>query len=600
MVVICSCNRVFSQEVPTVKDTTLMYRNIENYSKKTKFATFVHKLIFKPVAKQKIKKNSFHKSKKINLAAFEGKIINDIIIITTDPFGYSEFDTLQKPEKWSHKTGNTLHIKTKNSTIKNLLLIKVGKPFDSLLLKESERILRRQHYIRTVSISTQFVSEASDSVNVYLRVIDTWNLIPDFASSSSRLKIALKDRNFFGLGHEFYTSYSNHKNENSAHSISYTIPNIKNTFIKTQISYDIDLEGNYAKFISIERPFYSVITRWASGIYMDQQLRNTITFDSFENKQVNQFKYNSQDYWVGHAFQIFKGTSEFNRGTNFISTARFYNKSFIEKPVTIQDSLGVYTNEKLYLVGIGISSRKYIQDKFIFNFNIIEYVATGFVYSITTGYQKKNFDMNFYAGAKIGLGNYFNFGYLSGSIEYGAYYKDGIAFQSATNLKLVYFTNLLETKSWKFRQFIKPQLIIGNNRIESNTDLLTLNEANGIQGFNSEFLYGSKKLLVTYQLQGYSPWRVIGFRFNPFLSYSMGMLGQKNIGFSKSKVYSQVGIGVIISNDYMVFNSFQFSFSYYPTIPIDMDGNFKANAFNTSDFNLQEFEIAKPVLVIYK
>ena len=172
--------------------------------------------------------------------------------------------------------------------------------------------------------------------------------------------------------------------------------------------------------------------------------------------------------------------------------------------------------------------------------------------------------------------------------------------QSTITFKSIYFTNLIETGKWSFRQFIKPQLTLGNNRLASNSDRLSLNEPNGIQGFNSETLLGTKKLLVTFQTQGYSPWELLGFRLNPFFSYSMGMLGQRDTGFKGSKVYSQLGLGIIVSNDYLVFNSFQFSFSFYPTIPGAGDSILKTNSFQTSDFGLQNFEIAKPVLVEYQ
>jgi hypothetical protein len=103
---------------------------------------------------------------------------------------------------------------------------------------------------------------------------------------------------------------------------------------------------------------------------------------------------------------------------------------------------------------------------------------------------------------------------------------------------------------------------------------------------------------MTIQSQGYSPWHLLGFRLNPYMSYTAGMLGQENIGFNKSKLYSQISMGLIISNDFLVFSSFQFSLSYFPSIP---DGNsmFKTNALSTSDFGLQNFEITKPSLIVY-
>ena len=44
----------------------------------------------------------------------------------------------------------------------------------------------------------------------------------------------------------------------------------------------------------------------------------------------------------------------------------------------------------------------------------------------------------------------------------------------------------------------------------------------------------------------------------------------KKLCFS-SKVYSKFSIGALINNDFLVFNSFQISFSYYPTIPFEGD-----------------------------
>ena len=54
----------------------------------------------------------------------EGKIIRQIIIETLDPFGYAVDNYKDAPEKGFEKFGNGLHLKTKNWTIRNLLLFK--------------------------------------------------------------------------------------------------------------------------------------------------------------------------------------------------------------------------------------------------------------------------------------------------------------------------------------------------------------------------------------------------------------------------------------------------------------------------------------------
>jgi hypothetical protein len=595
---------LFSYQVPLAqenqikKDTSIGYRAIEKYSKKRKFTKFIHKLIFHSVETQKITKSNFQKTQTKNYLTFEGKIIRNIEIKTLDPFGYSDTDSTKVPKKFIDKAGNSLHVKTKRFAIKNLLLIKKNAPLDSLLMKESERIIRSQRFTRSVSSEMKLV--AQDSVDVLITILDSWSLAPDVSPTTTKTKFYLRERNIFGLGHELANSYTKSlTNKQFGYSFNYFVPTIKNSFISTRLKYEIDFDRNYDKSVTIERPFFSAYTRWAGGIQFGQNLSKLNALDANQAQSIQNSKFNYQDYWLGRSFQLNKGNSEFNRTTNFITSARYFNKNYSDTPFINADSLNIYNVEKLYLITLGITSRKFTQEKYVFDFNVVEDVASGFVYSVTTGYQKKYNEYKFYAGGKMTLGRFYKFGYLSTNLEFGTFLDLGKTNQTATSLQLIYFTNLQEYGKWKFRHFIKPQLIVGNNRLNSNYDRLTLNEGqNGIEGFSSTTLFGTKKLLMTIQSQGYSPWRFLGFRLNPYLSYTAGMLGQKNSGFSDSKLYSKISMGLIISNDFLVFSSFQFSLSYYPSIP---DGNpmYKTNTLSTSDFGFQNFEISKPSLIGY-
>jgi hypothetical protein len=79
----------------------------------------------------------------------------------------------------------------------------------------------------------------------------------------------------------------------------------------------------------------------------------------------------------------------------------------------------------------------------------------------------------------------------------------------------------------------------------------------------------------------------------------MGFLGGEK-DFRKTRPYGQVGAGLIITNDYLVFSSFQLSIAYYPTIPGEGTNIFKTNAFSTEDFGLLDFSLGKPRLVNYE
>jgi len=588
-----------AQDTTKTKEETKKYSKIQVYSNKHKFTKFLYKMIFEPVYKPVINTKSFSKIKKLNYAAIEGKIIRNIKINSFDPFGYYLNDSTQTPKNSFLKAGNSLHIKTKKFAIKNLLLMRESQPLDSLLVKESARLIRSQGYVSELLLEAKLVSK--DSVDLSIRILDSWSAVPQFDITSNKSTFSLNEKNFFGLGHEFYNSYS--KNFIGIHdgfSSSYIIPNFKNTFVKTSFAYSIDFDQNYTKSVSIERPFYSTFTKWAAGFSLSQVYGSQITFTPTQAIELQRYKADFHDYWAGHSVRLFKGNSEFERSTNFFATTRFYNKNFIENPIIINDILGTYANEKLYIASIGIASRKYIQDKYIFNFNIVEDIASGFIYTLTAGFQNKNNINRTYIGGKAAFGNYFNFGYLGTNFEYGTYINNGIIEESAAVFKAIYFTNLKEIGTWKFRQFINPEVVIGMNRPNVLSDRITLNGYSGINGFNSQSLFGTKKLLISFQTQGYSPWKVTGFRLNPYFRYTMGLIGDDKRSLFSSKVYSQIGVGVIISNDYLVFKSFQFSFSYYPNLPIDGGSIYKTNAINTSDFGLENFGILKPELVKYQ
>jgi len=597
--VLFSCHQSLAQDTTKTKEETKKYSKIQTYSNKYKVTRFIYKLIFEPIQKSAVKTNAFRKVKKTKLRTFEGKIIRNIIITSFDPFGYTVNDSTETPKNFFLRAGNSLHLKTKKFAIKNLLLIKENQPLDSLLVKESERLIRSQSYVSELFLKANLISK--DSVDISIRILDSWSTVPELDLTNSQSTFSLNEKNFFGLGHEFSNSYS--KNFIGVHDgfkTSYTIPNLKNTFVRTSLAYAIDFDQNYSTLLSLERPFYSTFTRWAGGISLRQVYGSEITVSPNQTILLQRYKANFYDYWGGHSVRIFKGNSEYERSTNFFTTARLYNKNFLENPFENIDNPGAYAKESLFLTSLGISSRKYIQDKYIFNFNVVEDIASGFSYVLTGGFQNKNYINRTYIGVKVALGNFFNFGYLGTYFEYGTYFNNGRMEESAAVFKANYFTNLEEIGSWKFRQFINPEIVIGMNRPNIITDRITLNGDSGINGFNSQSLFGTKKALINFQTQGYSPWKLTGFRLNPYFRYTIGLIGNENQGLLSSKLYSQIGLGIIISNDYLVFKSFQFSFSYYPNLPLDGGSLFKTNAIRTTDFGLENFGITKPELVKYQ
>ncbi len=519
-------------------------------------------------------------------------------------------------------SGNTLHIKTQQIVIKNLLLFRKNKPYDSLLVKESERLIRTQSYVQDVSIIAIPDSKKSDSVDVFIRVQDIWSLVPAFQFSKTSAEFGFTDNNLAGLGSTFQgNTHIDRVTGKSATRISYRVPNIRNTYISLRLQFlftDVNslieenkfsqsyystissnlpysFSGNQALVRSFElsREFYSPLTRWAGGLFAGQ----LITAQSYISEDTIGYlssRTNIQDLWAARAWQLFRGHLDRDRITNLIVSLRALR---IRYPghVTTLESTGIFGNENIYFAGIGISSRSYARDRYIFNYGKVEDVPLGRVIGITLGFDVQQKE-RMYFGVKAGWGNYFKFGYLSSHLEYGTFIGNNELQQGVVIARINYYTRLLSIGNWKLRQFARPTLIFGIKR--QAADNLSFGDL--MKGFGETDAPAQHLLVFALQTQSYAPWNLAGFHFGPFLFTSFGMLGKESSGFSGSRLYTLLGFGLLIRNDYLMFNTFQISLTFYPYIPGKGYNTFKANAYKTNNYGFPDFDISKPKIADYR
>ncbi len=592
IMVFCTAAQTHSQQAAINQDS-LRYSRFETFSQKTKVSRLLHKLIFKPLrpVSDTIPKTALGSQSFIHA---EGKIIRNIHILTYDPFGYYIQDTTAYPSGFIAKAGNSLHIKTQQAIVRNLLLFKKNQAFDSLLVNESERLLYTQKYLRDVLIFAISPTEKSDSVDVFIRTYDIWSISPALNLSTSAAKAGLTDFNFAGLGHRLQADVKWRLSDNpNTTYLSYYVPNIGNTYISSKIRYVFSGKSDSIKSIELERTFYTPATKWAGGVLLGQMKTSQthIAHDSLHTMHSHVY---IQDYWVARSWQLLKGNSKSDPVNNLILSGRLLRLRFTEKlPDALEAAL--FTKQTVYLTGMSFTSRKYIRDSYVFNYGRVEFVPIGQYYGLTFGMDAQQ-PGYWYFGVKAALGNYFSFGYLSTHLEYGSFVGLASTQQGVFTGRINYFTKLLQIGNWRIRQFVKPTVIIGINRL--STDNLTFND--DMEGFEELVYQATSMVVIKLQTQSYSPWNFIGFHFGPYIFASIGMLANKASGFQNGHVYSVLGLGVLIKNDYLMFSTFQLSLSYYPSVPGKGDHIFKTNAFETSDYGFHHFEIAKPGIVGYR
>ena len=547
-------------------------------------------------------KTKKHKKKPADNSLYVGKYIRNIEIITLDPFGMSVNDTSIVNVKKLQKAGNKLHIKSTRLTIKNQLLFGKGDKIDPLIIKETERILRESAYVRDAIIEIKPIKKSKDSVDVIIRVQDRWSITGSVSPGTSTSQFKVGEKNFLGLAHQIENnvSYNLKTGSGLTSNGSYSILYIKNTFITAKGYYSLTPGTNY-RGISLNRQFYSPLTRWAGGVDMLRyNYASNFTLPDSSVKQLP-LQYAQQDYWIGKSFRVKrKKTNEDERSAKFLATGRVFNLYYLERPPPFLDTLSIYQHSTLYLGSVGFSARKYYKDKYIFRFGEVEDVPEGRLLAVLGGIeQKEMLTTRYYTGITSSFGSHIEkLGYLSAGMEYGTFFRNGKAEKGVVNFHLTFFSDLWNIKKWKIRPFLYYRYIHGINR-EIN-ESININSKKEMYGFDSPSLTGTDKMLLNLETVFYIPYDLLGFQFATVLFAGFGMVGDEQDPLLNNRIHQAYGLGLLIRNEYLVINTFRISFAIYPHIPGNENPVFKYNPVSSYNLRFQNFFLSKPDVIMYQ
>ena len=536
---------------------------------------------------------------------YQGKIIRKIVVKSLDPFGTDVEDTLIKRRGQLADIGNAISFSTRNGVIRNLLLFKTGERLDALSIRESERLLRTQNYIRDARI---FIPNknilTNDSVDIIVVVQERFSLNASFTSSTNQGEIQLYQNNFFGTGNKIRQGgkIDYNKLNLSSYNGEFKNVNIYKTYIDASLFYDVNQYRKTQGFL-IDRTFFSPLTKWA-GSLSRVMTQEKFYYDQILNKQIPvNIKYNTTDLWLGRSIPLGNGNDEAFRSSSLVIAGRFSNTRFIQRDTTNLAPIINLNNKIFYLGSIGFSSRRYYKDRKLFRFGNTEDIPEGRSFSFVGGFLDEGSVPFYYTGIKFSSGQHIeNIGYLAGSIEYGTFYSKYIAQRGVLTIDGSYFSDLwkLQTK-WTMRQFIYAKMTNGLNR-EAN-ELVNLNGStnDGLYGFQSNLVEGRNKFILKFESIIYTPFNYAGTNIAAVVFAGFGMLSNpiaSNV--SDRTIYQAYGLGFLIRKENLVVNTIRLSIGFYPNIPFNSGNDYRFNPYSISQFNLRDFDVSKPQLATYR
>ncbi len=597
-----------------VRDSLKIYKRIEAISKKRKVTHKIYQSVFRyntpvpdsshrlhhrhPVAKKTSPAKKVPVRKPVQ--EYTGAIIRKVVVLSLDPAGYSITDTSRKPTNGTEKLVDFFHIKSKRWNIKNHLLFSKGDSLDPLKIKESERIIRTSNYIHDAVIWVEPSNEAGDSVDVYVTSQDRWSISPSVSNGGTK-SVSLTDNNVIGFGQQFQQTVSTRGFVDSTYFYSgtYSIPYIRNTFITAAGFYNTDYL-NTNKGLQISRSFYSPLTTWAGGIQWSfYKIPTAIRLHPHDSlAPLFKLDYTYFDVWNGWSFPLFASKQEDKRETRLIAALRYTNTLYSNTIPQELDPASMYQSSDTWFGSIGVSKRSFYKERYVYRFGTTEDVPTGFLISFTGGLRYYSTgERRPYLGAMGAWSRHLRPLYVSTFFESGTYIRQNTSEQGIIRVSGATFTDMIPLRKWKLRQFLVAQFTYGVNR--GPNERLTINNENGLRGFDSPTLYGSNKLLVYIQSQLYAPFSWAGFRFAPVVFAGFGMVGDDQSLCIKNQPYPFFALGVLVRNELLVFNTFQFTLGYYPNVPGTGDNIFKLNPINTSNIQFRQLQIGEPGDVSY-
>ncbi len=186
-----------------------------------------------------------------------------IVRIVFDRFNI--FDTSQPElDKWFYRAANSLHIVSKESFVRSMLLFTEGDPYSQQLADESARILRGLGFINPVEITA---TPVEGGVDVSVETHDQWTLQVGASAgifgNRQSWGIEFQETNFLGRGKKLDVEYESDVERDSI-TFGYFDPNIRGTRWRTELRY-ADLSDGFLERVMVDRPFYSLATDRAWG-----------------------------------------------------------------------------------------------------------------------------------------------------------------------------------------------------------------------------------------------------------------------------------------------------------------------------------------------
>jgi len=564
-----------------------------NLNKKSKENLAVKYLYSAVVAKQKdtIINNKIE-TRSNYLPENEGKRVGKIDVFAVDMIEGDVNDLSKSSESAYSKYLNKTHKDSRKAIIIKNLSFKEGDALNGYTISDNEYHLRSLKYIEDAKIYLIPDSINNNVVNMIVAVKDLFPITVGFAFTGlTDFNFSVKQINLAGTGHEFANTFYVYgsKDPPTGYKGALIFRNMWGSFFDGNISYKNTYKEKLYK-VSANKDFISPETKYGGGIEASQQHASLSVTNEADSTVKIPYTKNYFNTWGGYS--ILLNTPKRN---NIIFKARFENAKYLERPQELSpDTNQQFQDFQLILGSISLVRREHYREHMLFGYGIPEDIDFGYAFELTGGYKISDLMYAPYLGASIKGANYFPFGYMGGSMEYGTYIYHDEPKLGIFRSQFMYYSPLFGSSPSLFRFLTRWAYTQGINRY--NYDRLNLSK--DIRGISSKTFEGNKKLSARFEIVSFIGGEFYGFKFSPNIFFDAAFIADQSTVINKENFVSSTGVGVRIKNEHLAFETIVVRLCYYPTNSVQ-NAHFGAAITNAPSDFIKDYKVMQPDVVGY-
>jgi len=491
---------------------------------------------------------------------FSGRPIAVVIIHQVERFSSSNNNDGVGDESTLGSFAQKFQTHTREKTIRQYLLFESGELIDPFLLADTERMLRNLEFIEDVRIVLMPLSGDDESIAIIIETRDRFPLGASFKLIDvGRYEVGLFSSNVAGRGLRFDNRviYRDDREPNVGYAGAMSLDNFAGTFVAASVIFE-DSYRHLQKGAALERTLSHPSIDWVGGVGWLRTLERDAGPETIDIEV--------GDVWVGRVIPLRQRSASVQTARPLLVPAiSFSRRTHLDRPTVTRDSFRQFHNRQNYLVGLTFQRFKNYKTSYLFEMGETENFPSGTVVKLSSGYQDGEFHdrgMGFIQTAYYGTRNRGDV--IVGLFDLGGFFRNGAYEDGSLFARGAYVSKLMGQGAWTSRMYFSLSYALAIDRVSSS--VLRLGNATGLRGMEDNLVKGNQRVVGNVEYRLFTPWRMFGFRFMLMGFADFGTVTGAEDPVFDAKIYTSVGLAVMIQNLDLVFPATQLRVAFLNSI----------------------------------